>query len=220
MFDNPKHVFWQAFLAAAIVFSFGIWMGFLLENYRTGLADIANSKMDLDLMDVKLQSDLYKNYNMNINCNLAVEENILFADKIFEEGKTMERDTKANTFTEDIIYQHKKLDLLRVIFWINSINIKQKCNSSYHNVVYFYQFVKPNTNKGAEQNIVSNVLSDLKQKYGNEIMLIPIAADNNITSLKFLADYYNITYLPTTLIDEKAKFEGIVNLEELERSIQ
>jgi len=219
MFDNPKHVFWQAFVAAVIIFAFGIWMGFLLENYRTSLADITASRTDVDLMDVRLQSEIYSQ-DTGINCDTAVEENIKFGDRIYEEAKVLDRQKTANTFTEDIAYQHKKYDLMRIIFWLNSISIKEKCESSYHNIVYFYQYLKPDLEKKAEQGVVSDVLRDLKEKYGNDIMLIPLAADNNITSAALLADYYNITYLPTVLIDEETKIEGIATIGDFENILE
>jgi hypothetical protein len=219
MFSNPKHVFWQAFLAAAIIFAFGIWMGFLLESYRTTSSQVAVAKAELDLTDIRLQSELYKN-GVDINCDSAVKENILFADKIYEEAKELDKSKKANQFTEDIVYQHKRFDILRVIFWLNSIHIKEKCNSGYHNIVYFYQYAKPDIGKKAEQGVVSDVLTDVKEKYGDKVMLIPIAADNNITSITLLAEYYNITYLPTVLIDEKIKLEGLKSIEEVEAALE
>lgn len=217
MFDNPRHVFWQAFLAAVIILGFGVWMGFLLENYRTSQASIAFSKSDVDMLDIKLQSEIYKN-NV-IDCEVAEEENIEFGDRIYEEAKTLDRQKQANKLTEDIIYQHKKYDILRAIFWLNSMHIKEKCNSSYHDVVYFYQFRNPDLDKKAEQGVVSDLLKDLKEKYGNAIMLLPLAADNNITSIKLLINYYNVTYLPTVLIDEKIKIEGLETFEQLEQAV-
>jgi len=217
MFDNPKHVFWQAFLAAVIILSFGIWMGFLLENYKTSQAGIAFSKSEVDMLDIRLQNEIYKEHE--INCDIAVDENIAFANRIYEEAKILDRQKEASKLTDDIIYQHKKYDILRAIFWLNSIYIKEKCDSSYHNIVYFYKYKDLDLNKKAEQGVVSDLLTDLKEKYGNEIMLIPLAANNNITSVNLMMNYYNITYLPTVLIDEKIKIEGLETFEQLEQAL-
>ncbi len=217
MFDNPKHVFWQAFVAAVIVFVFGIWMGFLLENYRTSQAGIAYSRSEVDLTDVRLQSEIYR--HQEIDCSTSVRENVLFADRIYEEAKTLDQQKQANQLTDDIVYQHKKYDLLRTIFWLNSISIRNACNSSYHTIVYFYQYQNPDLDKKAEQGVVSNVLKDLKEKYGNQVLLIPLAADNNLTSITLLRSYYHINTLPTVLIDEKVAVEGLVTLDDLEKKM-
>ena len=218
MFDNPRHVFWQAFIAAIAIFGFGIWMGFLLENYKTSQIEMAFSKSEIDMLDIRLQSEIYKNHE--INCDIAARENIDFGNRIYEEAKNLDRQEKAAKLTDNLIYQHKKYDILRTIFWLNSIYIKDKCNSSYHNVVYLYQYNNPGLDKKAEQGVISDILMRIREKYGNEIMLIPIAADNNITSIKLLADYYNITYLPSVLIDEKIKVESMKTLEEMDKLLQ
>ncbi len=217
MLSDPKHVFWQAFVAAVIIFGFGIWLGFLLENYRISKAGILFARSEVDLLDIRLQSEIYKDHA--IDCGTAVKENIAFGDRVYEEAKVLDRQKQANKLTEDIVYQHKKYDVLRMIFWLNSISIKERCNSSYHNVVYLYQYTSPSLDKKAEQGVISDVLRDLKEKYGSDIMLIPLAADNNITSVKLLMSYYNISSLPTILIDEKIKFEGLPTLDELEKVI-
>lgn len=217
MFENPKHVFWQALVAALIVFAFGIWMGYLLENFRTGQAQILSGKSQIDLMDIKLQSDIYN--NREIDCEVAVAENIAFGDRIFEESKILDRGKEANKLTEEIAYQHKAYDILRIMFWSNSIAIKERCKSNYRNVVYFYQYSSPDLDKKAEQGVVSDLLRDLKEKYGSEVMLIPIAADNNVTSARLMMSYYNVTYLPTVLIDEKIKIEGLTTFEKLEEAV-
>jgi len=53
------------------------------------------------------------------------------------------------------------------------------------------------------QNVISNLLFQLKQEKQDKIMLIPIAADNNLFAINLLIEEYNITELPTVLIDEK-----------------
>jgi hypothetical protein len=83
--------------------------------------------------------------------------------------------------------------------------------------VYFYQFKNPEMDKKAEQGVVSEVLTNLKEKYGSNVVLIPLAADNNITSITLLREYYNVTYLPTILIDEEHKIQGTTSLKDIER---
>ena len=67
--------------------------------------------------------------------------------------------------------------------------------------------------------VFSNLLKDLKEKYGAEIMLIPIAGDNNLTSVDLMMNNYNVTVLPTILIDEEVKLVEITSFEELENAI-
>ena len=75
-------------------------------------------------------------------------------------------------------------------------------------------------NEEAETEVFSNLLGELKEKYGDEIMLIPIAADNNISSVDILIEMYNVTELPTILIDEDIRITELQNITELEKHLE
>jgi len=217
LLKSNKHVFWQALILALIIFNFGIFLGYMLENSRVGKVSQLYAESELDLLDVKIQSELFSLNLPNLNCEAAIEENINFADTVYADAKILDRFEQASKITDSIILQHKKYDLLRTLFWINSIEIKKQCNASYHNVVYFYHYNGPSLEQKAKQVVFSKLLEQLKANEGDNVMLIPIAADNNITSVNFLLKAYNITSLPTVLIDEKFEITELTNLEEIEK---
>ena len=214
---SNKHVLWQAFLAACIIFGIGIFLGFMLEDYRTSKIAQLFASSEIALLDARIQNQIYQ--TSGFDCEKAVEENINFGDRIYDEAKILDRSKKANKLDDSIIQEHKKYDLLRVLFWINSINIKQSCNASYHTIIYLYDLIDPGLEKNSRQAVFANVLKDLKNKYGHDVMLIPIAGDNNLTSVSLMMYKYNITTLPTVLIDEKIKIEELETVEELEQYI-
>ena len=109
--------------------------------------------------------------------------------------------------------------MLRTLFWINSLKIKEKCNSGYHNVVYFYQYNDVPFDKDSEQDVFSNFLYNLKQEYGDKVMLIPVAGDNNLSAVRLLMEKYEIDELPTILVDEKVKFSDIQTLAEIRQHL-
>jgi hypothetical protein len=209
-----KHVFWQALIVALIIFNFGIFLGYMLESSRVGKVKSLYADSELDLLDVRIQSDLF-NFWPDLNCEDAIEKNVQFADRIYEEGKILDRLENAQRVTEGIKLQHKKYDLLRTLFWINSIKIKERCQADFVNVVYFYKYNDPSVNQKAMQNVFSNVLEDLKKEAGGGIMLIPIAADNNITSVDLLLKTYDIEKFPSILIDEEVKISELISAREL-----
>lgn len=190
-------------------------MGYKLEEYRIDKIDNWYFESDLQLLDQRIQKDAFE--FLDLDCELMIQENINFADKIFEQALEIDRFEKANRINEDIILQHKRYDLLRTLFWINSMKIKEKCNSDYHNLVYFYQYNDASIEQKAKQRVFSNLLSQLKDSYGSEIMLIPIAADNNIASINLLLKKYEINDLPVILIDEKIKVSEFETLEDIKQ---
>ncbi len=212
---NQKFIFLFALIATLFVFNLGIFMGYMLEASRINKIEKTYLETDMWLLDQRIQNDAEQ--IVGFSCDNLIEENIKFGDKIFQDALQIKKYEDANRINNDIIAEHRKYDLLRTLFWVNSIEIKQKCNSDFHIVTYIYKYNNPSIQQTSKQNFFSNLLSELKQKYGNEILLIPIAGDNNLVSLDLLMKEYDISELPTILIDEETKLIEVNNMEEIEK---
>jgi len=216
MFKSQKNVFWEALLVAILIFGIGILAGFVLENWRTGSIDLLSQKAELDLLDIKIQNDIFS--FGEFNCEKAVIENLKFADRIFEESKILDRYERASRISEDIKVQHMKYDLLRTLLLMNSKIIKKQCNATYIEVVYFYLYDNEDVDIKAKQSVFSRSLAELKERKGSEVLLIPIAANIGASSISLLLDKYGISEvdLPIILINEDIKINEITSVEELE----
>lgn len=212
---NQKYIFLYALVLTFLVFNLGIFFGYMLESSRIGKINTMYLNAENELLDQITQKDALD--VLDLNCDLLVEENIKFGDKIFNEALEIQKYEEANRINNDIIFQHKRFDLLRALFWMNSLKIKQQCNSDYHNLVYFYKYNNPTIEQESKQDFFSNLLKEIKEKKGNDVMLIPIAADNDLPSINLLIEKYNITELPTILIDEKIKLSDVRTMEDIEK---
>lgn len=190
-------------------------MGYMLESSRIEKINKMYLEAEMELLDQRIQRDTLDTFDFE--CGALIKENIEFGDKIFEEALVIDRYEKANRINKEIIMQHKRFDLLRTLFWINSIYIKEKCNSDYHNLVYIYQYNEPSITQKAKQKFFSNLLLEIKEKKGNNVMLIPIAGDNNISSIDLILDKHNITEFPVILIDEKIIITDVESIEDVEK---
>ncbi len=215
MAKSQKYLFLQALIITFVVFNVGIYLGYKLESYRVDKINNWYLESEQELLDEKLQIDAFE--TVGINCDSMVNETINFADRIFEEAMVIGEYEQASRIDKDIISLHKKYDLLRTLLWINSIKIKEKCNSDYHNLVYFYQYNDPTIEQKAKQRFFSNLLAQVKEQEGNKVILIPIAADNGIASLNLLEEKYGIDELPAILIDENVKITDVQNIEDVEK---
>ena len=215
MVRSQKNVFWQALLVTIVIFVLGIFMGFVLENWRTSKIDTYSQQSEIDLLDIKIQNDIYS--KEIFNCEVAIEENLNFAEKIYQQAKVLSNYEKASRFTEDLRMQHKKQDLLRTILLLNSIEIKEKCNASYYEVVYFYKYNNEELGLKAKQEIFSRLLSGLKENKGSDILLIPISGDEDISSVNLLLDRYSVSEedLPIILINREIRITELENIEDL-----
>jgi len=215
---NQKFIFLYALIATLIVFNLGIFLGYMLEASRINKINQMYLETDMNILDQRILNDAQD--IIDFDCEYLIEENIKFGDKIFKDALQIKKYEDANRINDDIISQHRKYDLLRTLFWINSMKIKQKCNSNFHIIVYIYKYNNPSVEQVSEQKFFSNLLSELKEKYGNEVLLIPTAGDNNLVSLDLLIKKYGVIELPTILIDENIKMTEIKSMEDIEKYLE
>ena len=214
---NQKNVFWQALIITVFIFGVGVFAGIILENWRTSEVKGLYINSEVDLLDVKLQNKLFS--FGQFDCSYAIKKNIDFANKIYTEAALLGEYERASRLTDDLIIQHKKYDLLRATVLVNSFKIKEKCNSTYLDVVYLYKYNNPSLDLKAEQNAFSKVLEELKMKYGDKILLLPMAGDNGISSIDFIMNMYDIKEedLPIVVIDNKHKITQAESASDLEK---
>lgn len=215
MVKNQKYLFLQALIITLVVFNIGIFFGYKLESSRIDKINEWYLESEMELLNQKIQSDAFD--VIGLDCNALIEENIKFADEIFEKALVIDKYEKASRINNDIISLHKKYDLLRTLLWINSIKIKEKCDSDYHNLVYFYKYNDPSIEQKAKQRFFSNLLSQIKQEKGADVLLIPIAGDNGLSSISLLLGEYNIIELPVILIDENIIIKDVESVEDIKK---
>lgn len=214
-----KDVFWKAAVLTAIVFISGVLLGYYIESGRLSEVEEEYKIIELQWADAKLQTVYYQTLSPSL-CNAAIEENLKFADRVYEEGLKLEKYEEANKLTKTIKLDKKKYALLKVEFLLNSMFLKEKCKfANYTNLVYFY-VDEPTIKQRIQQNTISTILKELKQKYGQNLMLIPLPIDLDISVINVIKNSYNIDSIPTILINEKIKLDGVKSKEEIENAIQ
>ncbi len=202
---NPKSSFLEALIITVFIFGTGLLLGIFLENSRTNT--IANTYIDseINLLDIQMLSDLI--LSENLSCEYAISENVDFGNRIYEDTLLIAKYEKSNQLKTDILKEHKRYDLLRTLFWINSINLRERC-SDLHTLVYLYDFKTESSEDKQQQTVFSKFASELHNDFGNTIVLIPIAMDMDLSSLDVLLEKYNINET-TLLFDETFKMNDI-----------
>lgn len=210
MYINQKHTFWEALVITIFIFGLGILLGLFIENSRQDRISEAYLNSEIDLLDIKIQTEIL---NLeDLNCPEAVEKNIEFADRVYEDAKTLKSYEDASRMSDTLVQQHKRYDLLRTLLWINSIRIKEKCKQNpFHTIVYLYDHDPQEIEKRSKQEIFSRFLSELKEEYGNKVILIPIAKNLNLASLEIMIKDFNIGQI-AVIVDEKIVIDEIEDL--------
>ncbi|MBI2671945.1 hypothetical protein HYX16_03350 [Candidatus Woesearchaeota archaeon] len=213
-----KDVFWKAGIFTLIVFISGVLLGYFLENSRIDEIREEYRTVESQWADVKIQSSFYRLVGAEF-CDESIKENLAFADRVYEEGLKLEKYEEASKLSNEIVYEKQKYVLLKLEFWLNSVYLKEKCSSDYTNLIYFYA-QKPDLRQKADQETQSLILRDLKNKYGSNLMLIPLPIDINIATINILKKNYNVTNVPTLLINEKIKLAGVYSIKEIEKEMK
>jgi len=211
-----KNIFLEALLLTIMVFLIGILIGVLFEQGRVNKINEYYAQSEVSLIDILTLNNL-ANLN-NSNCNNLINSNINFANKIYDEAKILEKYEEAGKISDNIKLEHKKYDVMRTLLWINIIKVNEVCkNNKTKVVVYLYKSNDPDLTKKATNNVWSKILLDLKNKYGNEIILIPIAVDNNLVSLNSIINNYEISDYPVVIINNKDVLKELSSVEDIEK---
>ena len=210
---SQKSTFLEALFLTILIFGIGILVGVWFESYRVSQIDALYTASELRLLDWNIAQSTLE----SVSCTEANNEIMNFADKIYEEAKLLDKYEGASRLSDNIMLRHQKYDLMRVSLLHSATSIKQRCNSNFTIVTYFYKYVEPETETRAIQSIFSRALSDLKAEKQGRVLLIPIAGDIDMMSIQSTVKKLNVTALPTILIDSKkiTSAEQLLNLKNL-----
>ncbi len=204
----------RALAFAVITFLAGIGIGMLIEEQR--MREIRETMLELEALynDARLLAKLLgEEFNASF-CDEMLKWNLEYNARIYEFGVRLDEYEKANRFTPELEGQKTLYNLLQFQFLLNSIELKRKCNFTYKNVVHLYRRRGISLKEEVDTKTMASILWDLKMRCGNKIMLIPLQADANLTSINAFLEKYQIRTYPATIIDDKA-IEGLVSLSEL-----
>jgi len=214
-----KNAYIEALIITLFVFFTGIMVGIWVDNYR--ISKIRQELLsDTVFWDDSLFLTKFTQLYGGNSWNEALKMNLLYNQKIYERGKEIEQAIKLDKFAPEMKEELKKYTLMQIQFWLNSIELKKKCNFTYHDVVHLQQFFPSTEKEKIDNKAQSNVMIKLKNECGGKIMLIPISVDLNLTTTKAILLHYNITKLPAVIIDEKYVFQGVTPIETLRKYVK
>lgn len=213
---SKYRVFIETFILALLILFIGGLLGFYIEYSRLNALESDYRNFEVESLDLKLQNYYFQIMD-RASCDEAIRQNFIFADDIYDKGLVIERYEEANQITDELKQEKKKYVLLKTELWLNSILLKEKCgNESFDTLVYLYSDVNNDKIKETQQAALSNVLREIKEEKGNKIILLPIAGNLGLNAIELQKRVYNVTYLPSIIINEKYVLDGFHTKEELE----
>lgn len=219
MVDKMRRVYIQAGILSLFVFLIGIMIGVWIDNMRLGSIRDALSEADINSYDARLLNSYLQRFGEEY-CNVALEQNLVYNDKIYEEGKKIEDKINANIFTPEVEQEWRRYTLLQTQFWLNSVELKEKCGFDYHTVVHLFRQKNATTAEEINNKVQSSILLDIKEKCGNKVMLIPITVDTDLIVVDAIVKQFSVSEYPAVIIDENFVFQGVTTEDKLNDIIQ
>lgn len=213
--NNKFRIFVESLLVVLVIFMVGFSIGFYVEFSRTNKIATNYLEHEIEALDLKLQNYYYQTLN-SAECDAAIEQNFIFADKIYSDGLLLEKYEEANQITDDLAREKRRYVLLKTELWLNSIVLKEKCNDPFDTIVYFYSGDPSDNLALSKQKVISNVLKEVKENRGNSVVLIPIAGDLGLGAVDVQLRAHDISDLPAILINEDKILYGYHDVEEIE----
>jgi len=204
MLDN---VFVKAALLTAVVFSLGVFVGVWLDVARLDEVTAAIEGINDRWSDARMQTMYYQIFEKAPGfCDAAMKSNLDFNAKIYEEGAKIERYESVNKFTPSLLMEKRRYALLQLQFWMNSIQLREACDTDYNTLVYLYSV---NESFTMDQHLQSAVLLDAKDKCGPGLMLTPLPADIGIETIELVKSNFGITQFPALIVNERVVLQGL-----------
>lgn len=217
---GQKHsVFIESLILTLIVFVVGFSLGYYVENYRADKIIKDYKEYEVEALDLKLQNYYYQIMSRDA-CDSALAQNFVFADKLYTKGLLLEKYEEANQISDQLTLEKKRYVLLKTELWLNTLLLKEKCRANFTTLVYFYSADPGSSARVAEQKVISNVLKTVKENHGNGVILLPIAGDMKLDAVTLQMNVYNVTRLPSVLINERTILEGFSSVEDIEQFLK
>jgi hypothetical protein len=202
-------IYSRSIASTILIFLIGLMVGMLIDNVRISEIKRGLSESEIVWEDTRLLN-IYIGKLGGEQCQAAFEENLAYNDRIYNFGKEIEKEIEASALTPEAEREWDKYVLLQFQFWMNSIELKEKCDFDYSNVVYLSR-KEAIDEEEMNNKLQSAILLDIKEKCGKSMMLIPLTADSNLESIDLVLRHHNITQFPAIIIDEEHVFQGLTS---------
>ncbi len=213
MESKNRRTFLEAFIFTIMVFVFGILIGMNIESKNVNEMNEAYLNSQVTMFDMYLASNFI---DENSTCDFIKEESIKLANRIYKEAELLEKYEEFSEIFDDIKIVHRKYDVLRTMLWDISGSMINKC-SNYNLVVYLYEYETKELTQQAYQNTWSKFLGEIKKEYGDEIILVPIAVNQELVSLDTILSEYEIDKYPVVIVNNEVLFYDIPQKAEFEK---
>ncbi|MBW6461494.1 MAG: hypothetical protein K0B07_00375 [DPANN group archaeon] len=220
-----KHIFITSLIAAIVIFTSGIMIGWVLDNYRTN--EVLNIIKDNELNSESYNIEWIFLENIgNIDCKILTPRIEMISKDLGETGRELQRYGSASDFKKtEFEYLKRRYFLMEIKFYNHIHNYQDSCKDEYTPILYFYKI----DDKTSE--IQGYILDEFVKKYNDDTKqengykkhgkLVVLSIDGEYDKdplISTIRNSYNIDIdnLPAMIINFDTIRKGFVEKDELE----
>lgn len=181
-----KTVFIQTLIISLFIFSTGFYLGDYIESQRADYIQDLSFRAETNRLDLNTQINMFD----KLDCDTIRSETIGLADDTYFDAIDLEKMEESEVYSDKLYEIHRKYDLTRTIIW-KITDDQKRCFEDYNIIVYLYQYLDPSYENELKQDYFAALTGEIKSDTDNTI-LIPIAYDTDINSLKLIMNILEI----------------------------
>ena len=184
-----------------LIFTFvlGVIVGFYTTRSRISELEAMYSELELNLRNFELQYLYTTTFNRSLSCSFLNLELTNILEDVDEFLRLLSTHQDGGSDVADI---EKKYMVLVVQHWLMTERIKKDCGRDIESVLYFHT--------PERDPLVGHCLSEIRSSSEN-FLVFPLRLDLDVSIVNALKEVYNITKIPTVIINNSIRYEGLIN---------
>jgi len=210
------NVYLKAALLTFLVFVSGIAIGWYLDEARVSFVKSKIDELEISFSNLALEEEFYRSIasNKDTICNIYISKANDLALQAGKLGSYLESFREISKFGLHNIESLKdKYFILNLKLWLYMRKLREECNYNTTTILFFYTSMKR-----CEDCIAQGIVLDqLKKSNPEKYMIFAVDVDSKVGIVNALKVYFNVTQVPTLIINEKQKIGGFISRQELEK---
>jgi len=201
----------SAIVISSLLFLSGLGIGYTINLEKLSTVESKMLEISQSLQKFQLEFLFLDVLGENATCPLLANRLSEINKESYLIGTRLESYGSGNDIMDynEYINTKKKYSRLLIGYWLLAKKLKSSCKLNANTIVYFFS---KDCSRCDDQSFI---LTYLKNKLGDRVLIFALDADLDEPSVQTLKTYYNITKYPSLIINENL-YEGFQPKERIE----
>jgi thiol-disulfide isomerase/thioredoxin len=200
----------SALIISALIFAGGMLLGFSINKERLSTVEEDMKEITRHVQNFQLQFLFFDVLGDSATCPLLSATLADINKASYEIGAKLTTQGEEGQVQDYDAYNGLKSEYSRLLvsYWLLTQKLQESCEMEAKTVIYFYRKECPSCD---DQGFI---LTYLKRKYGEKLLIFALDADISDASVKTLINYYNVSDYPALIVDGELH-QGFYSQEQL-----